>query len=302
LNKKRITLVSFTKLIFMTAFTLQTLNKKLAHLINSDLISVDRKREGEQESTEEESFVSNFKLVPVFGGTEQKSENCSAKYKVCLGTSLRWSCFDLFCVSKFWGMFQHRCAQGAHAVVQTALISKMLAFSTTGLLHLSRPDVQYNPPYEVLPATPSWSAKDAEGKKYLSTFSEAAKRCERSPLLGKNSFKRPVFFCRYVDPHSVGVRCVPFDFLRLVIWTRGSGTSTGWPWHSWHAWAALLCVHTARRVEASFCWGLTHETVTIKHMHIFQRFTKARTWLSVTSTYPRHVWSMAVTLNTISDV
>jgi hypothetical protein len=68
----------------MTAFALQTLNKKLARLINSDLISVDRKMEGDQESTEEESFVSNFKLVPVFGGTELKGENCSAKYKVCL--------------------------------------------------------------------------------------------------------------------------------------------------------------------------------------------------------------------------
>jgi hypothetical protein len=80
--------VGSTILIFTTDFTLQTLNKKLARLINSDLISVDSKREDEQEGTEEESFVSNFKLVPVFGGTEQKIENCSAKYKVCLSMSL----------------------------------------------------------------------------------------------------------------------------------------------------------------------------------------------------------------------
>jgi hypothetical protein len=81
--------------------------------------------------------------------------------------------------------------------------------------------------YKVLPATPSRDAIDEDGKKHLSTFSEALKKCEKSLLLEKNSFQKLEFFFRNVDPHSAGIRCVLFDFLRQVMWKRGSETSAG---------------------------------------------------------------------------
>ena len=89
----------------MTGFTTEMLGKRLTHLISSYLISVHRKHrkwEGEQESIEEESVVANFKLVPTFGGAEQKR----AKYIV----AQKNACFFFISACDFflWGYLKSK--------------------------------------------------------------------------------------------------------------------------------------------------------------------------------------------------
>ena len=64
-----------------------------------------------------------------------------------------------------------------------------------------------------------WLWEEAKPKHFFQTPKRSVKEvC----YWGKTHFRDSHFFCRKVDPHSVGVRCVLFDFFRQVMWKRGS--------------------------------------------------------------------------------